>query len=106
MGEIGIPRHEALHELRWVDIHLILHGNNRRHRDLWASTRWQTYNLMCSFAGGKSLAEAGIHRPSDLLPFPWEQEDNRLAASSLTDEDRADLQALIAAEQARMDAAH
>lgn len=40
---------------------------------MWSAMRWQTFNLMAAYAGSKSLAESGIHNPTDLLPFPWEK---------------------------------
>ena len=75
MGEIGFPRREFLYELVWWEIKSIIRGYNRRHRDQWSAVRWQTYNLMCAFAGSKSLSENGIHGPKDLLPLPWDTDD-------------------------------
>ena len=57
---------------------MIQRGYDRRHRNLWSATRWQTYNLMCAFAGSKALSEAGINSAKDLLSFPWDTEHNGL----------------------------
>lgn len=72
MGEIGFPRREFLHDLKWWEVKSIIRGYNNRKRDLWSSTRWQTYHIMCAFAGSKSLGESGINSPTDLIKFPWD----------------------------------
>ena len=51
---------------------MIQRGYERRHRQLWSATRWQTYNLMAAFAGSKALSEAGINSAKDLIQFPWD----------------------------------
>ena len=51
---------------------MIQRGYERRHRQLWSATRWQTYNLMAAFAGSKALSEAGINSAKDLISFPWD----------------------------------
>ena len=73
VGEVGISRHEYLYELRFWEMMLIARGYERRKRDMWSAVRWQTFNLMwCSMA---DIKKAGIMRPSDLLSFPWERDD-------------------------------
>ena len=70
---MGISRHEYLYELRFWELMLIARGYERRKRDMWSAVRWQTFNLMwCSMA---DIKKAGIMRPSDLLSFPWEHDD-------------------------------
>ena len=51
---------------------------------------------MCAFAGSKSLNEAGIHGPKDLLPLPWDNDE--IANRNLPTEDE------IREMQAEMDA--
>ena len=97
MGEIGFPRREFLHDIRWWEVRSIIRGYNNRHRDLWSSSRWQTYNLMCAFAGSEALQKAGIYKPTDLIPFPWD----KAPALPISDADRQELQDLIDAENAR-----
>lgn len=75
MGEIGRTPGELKHGLKWWEIRCIIRGYNRRHRDLWSATRWQTYNIMAAQVGGKQLSENGINSVHDLLPLPWD--DNR-----------------------------
>ena len=72
MGEIGIPHATALHDLRFWQIQQAIDGNNRRHRDAWSMTRWQTYYLMAAQCGGENLSKSGIHSPIDLIRFPWD----------------------------------
>lgn len=93
VGEIGIPRHEFLHILSWWEIRCIIRGYNRRSRQSWAATRWQTFNIMAAQVGGKELEKNGISSPNDLLTFPWERETHRLP----TEEEVEELQDEIAA---------
>lgn len=97
MGEIGISPDRFRYGLRWWEIKAIIRGYNRRQRGMWSANRWQTYNLMQAFCGGKALSEAGIHQPTDLIKFPWDT-DKR---SPLSDDDIADLQAEMAAMNAQ-----
>ena len=97
MGEIGISPDRFRYGLRWWEIKAIIRGYNRRHRDLWSSTRWQTYNIMASFVGGDKLSEKGINSPKDLIKFPWDTDQR----SPLSDDDIADLQAEMAAINAQ-----
>lgn len=98
MGEIGIPRLEYLYELTHCDLLMIGRGYNRRHRDLWSSNRWQTYNLMQAFCGGKALNEAGIYKPTDLIKFPWDS----APVATITEDEALELQAEIDAMNARV----
>ena len=97
MGEIGLSPDRLNYGLLWWEIHCIIKGYNRRNRDLWSSTRWQTYNLMASQVGGKALSEAGIHKPTDLIKFPWEKQP----IANISDEDVAAMQAELAAINAQ-----
>ena len=76
MGEIGRTPGELKHGLKWWEIRCIIRGYNRRHRDLWSATRWQTYNLMAAQVGGKQLSENGINSVHDLLPLPWDNDNH------------------------------
>ena len=74
MGEIGISPDRFKYGLQWWEIHCIIKGYNRRRRDLWSATRWQTYNLMC--VSTADLNKAGIYKQTDLIKFPWDKEQN------------------------------
>lgn len=91
MGEIGFPRREFLHDLRWWEVRSILRGYNRRHRNLWSATRWQTYNLMC--VSMADIKKAGINRPTDLIQFPWERDTSPPVSQQDIDELQAEMDA-------------
>ena len=65
---------------------------------MWSSTRWQTYNLMQAFCGGKAMNEAGIYKPTDLIKFPWDT----APVTPLTRDEVKEMQAEIAAMNASM----
>ena len=96
MGEIGITPAD-FKRLRWWEIRSIIRGYNRRHRDLWSSNRWQTYNLMQAFCGGKALNEAGIYKPTDLIKFPWDTAPVVPLSQSEVEEMQAEIDAMNAA---------
>lgn len=72
VGEIGTPRREYLYDLQYVDLLLIRRGYERRQRPLWSANRWQTYYLMNAQVGSDGMRKSGIHSPTDLIKFPWE----------------------------------
>lgn len=72
MGEIGIPRREFLYVLQFWEVRRIMRGYQRRYRDMWSAARWQTYYIMSAQIGGKGMREAGLRKPTDLLPLPWD----------------------------------
>ena len=76
---------------------MIQRGYDRRHRVSWNQIRWQTYNLMCAFAGSKALKEAGINGPIDLQHFPWDKP----SAPPISEDEKNELQAEIAAMNAQ-----
>ena len=65
---------------------MIYRGYDRRHRQMWGAIRWQTYHMMCAFAGSDALKKAGINSVKDLLQFPWE-----VNSQHISDEDIQDL---------------
>lgn len=99
VGEIGIPRHEFLHEMKFWELRSVMRGYNMRHASMWSAVRWQTYHLMqVSLA---DLKAAGIHRPTDLITFPWEQEPPPV----MTDDEVMQMQREMDAENAMLAAA-
>lgn len=90
MGEIGITP-DIFRRLKWWEVRSIIRGYNRRYRNMWSATRWQTYNLMQAFCGGKALNEAGIHKPTDLIKFPWDS----APVAPITEDEALELQAEI-----------
>lgn len=70
MGEIGFPRSEFLYELRLWEIRAVVRGYRQRARTAWESARMNAFFVMGATA---DLRKAGIHTPSDLVRFPWEE---------------------------------
>lgn len=93
VGEIGIEHNLCLYELNAWQIHEIIQGYYRRNRDMWSSTRWSTYQVMAAQVGSDGLRKAHINSPKDLMPFPWEDEDNDI--DMLTEEDVEELKELM-----------
>lgn len=91
MGEIGRDRREFLNEMRWWEIRCIIRGYNRRSRDIWSATRWQTFNLMSTSMA--DIKSAGIHKPTDLITFPWEKET--IIANLPSEEEASDMVDMI-----------
>lgn len=81
MGEVGIPRSEFLYELRLWEINAIIRGYRRRAHTLWEATRWQTFCIALALGAGKDFS-----RPSDLMAFPWEDEQSELPTEEEIDE--------------------
>lgn len=81
MGEVGIPRSEFLYELRLWEINAIIRGYRRRAHTLWEATRWQTFCIVQALGAGKDFS-----RPSDLMAFPWEDEQSELPTEEEIDE--------------------
>ena len=99
MGEIGIPRREFLYELTFWEARRIMRGYNRRVCQQWSMTRWQTYLMMSSFCGGKSMREAGIFSVKDLIELPT---DKNVTTPNISQEDIDELQAEMDAINAEM----
>lgn len=62
---------------------------------MWSATRWEAYCIMSAQAGGKGMKESGIFTPSDLLRFPWENDDDAAPSAPISEEDRQELRALL-----------
>lgn len=94
MGEIGYNRREYLYDLTYCDILCIERGYYRRNREMWSATRWQAFQIMRAQVGDDSLKKSGIHKPTDLLQFPWEKEQSE-PSSMPTEADIAEMQAMM-----------
>jgi hypothetical protein len=81
VGEVCIPRSEFLYELRLWEINAIIRGYRRRAHTLWEATRWQTFCIVQALGAGKDFS-----RPSDLMAFPWEDEQSELPTEEEIDE--------------------
>lgn len=94
MGEYGISRHEFLYEIRFWEARRIVRGYRKRgilNRQLLAEN---VYASTFAFRGsnGKTV--------KDLFPSLFKEDEDEYETPQLTDEDRAELQALMDAENA------
>jgi len=89
VGEIGIPRHEFLYDLRFWEVRRIIRGYRRRD--------WLNHQLMAEivYAATFSMRDPKGKTVSDMFPmlFDDEEEDDE---PPITEEDVADLQQLMA----------
>lgn len=103
MGEIGVSRREYLYDLNYTDLLLISYGYEKRRRDLWSSVRWQTYNMMAAQVGTDNMKKSGIYSPTDLLPFPWDNEgSNDTVSAPVSSKEVERMQQLMREENARL----
>ena len=97
VGEIGFPRREFLHELKWWEVRSIIRGYRRRERTLCILSRrmafWQVKTSMAN--------TDKINVPSDLWPLAWDKEEKD-SIPQITDEEKQELLDLMAAENARL----
>ena len=71
VGEIGFPRQEFLHDLRWWEVRSIIRGYNRRHHHGWEQARLTAYNAR--FCMG---SKDPIPTITEWIKFPWEREQD------------------------------
>ena len=67
VGEIGFPRQEFLHDLKWWEIKSIIRGYNARHHAGWEQARLVAYNA--HYCMGSKEPPPSLDK---WLPFPWE----------------------------------
>ena len=96
VGEIGIPRREFLYDIRFWEVRRIVRGYRRRDRLKHQLIAMCAYNAMFAFRGNEGK------RPVDLFPEIFsDDEDDDPTAPSLTAEDVAGLQQLMATMNAK-----
>lgn len=86
MGEIGIPRHEFLYDIRFWEVRRIIRGYRRRERSGWEQARFNAYYIMSAMCDMSSYKS-----DRDIFQFPWEQ----TPAALPTKETVAEMQELI-----------
>lgn len=105
MGEVGIPLHEYYFELKWWELQAIERGYALRHKDIWSSVRWMTYNVMSTMPY-VDLTKAGIYNPTDLLHLPWDHKadaDEQGNVKLPSDEEIARMQQMMREENAKLE---
>ena len=93
MGEIGFPRSEFLHDLKWWEVKSIIRGYNARHHHGWEQARLVAYNAHFCMGSKDPLPLV-----TEWIKFPWEAK----APAPVSTEDIDDMQALINAENERL----
>lgn len=91
MGEIGFPRCEFLHELKWWEVKSIIRGYNARHHHGWEQARLIAYNAHYCM-GSKDH----IPTVSEWIKFPWEKEHVTPVSQEDIDELQAEMNAINA----------
>ena len=89
MGEIGIPRREFLYDLRFWEVRRIVRGYRKRDR--------LKHQLMaeCAYAATYAMRDPKGKTVADIFPQIFEDDDID-DESPVTDDEAADLQALMA----------
>ena len=52
---------------------------------MWSAFRWHAYNIMAAMPY-VDLRQHGIHRPTDLLKFPWDDDARDLPSDDEIEE--------------------
>ena len=68
VGEIGFPRREFLHDLKWWEVKSIIRGYHARHHAGWEQARLVAYNAHYCM-GSKDPVPA----VDKWIIFPWEK---------------------------------
>ena len=95
MGEIGIPRHEFLHDLQWWEVKAIIRGYNARHHAGWEQARFIAYHVRYCMGVGKDEVVPDVQA---WRPFPWEKAEieANLPSDEWVEQQRRELQRLNA----------
>lgn len=95
VGEIGIDRNTFFNDLRWWEVKAIIRGYNARHHHSWEQARLVAYNAHYCMGSKNPIPVV-----TEWIKFPWEKK--AVESSPLSDEDRNDLQAEMAAMNAEL----
>ena len=91
MGEIGFPRREFLHDIRWWEVQSIIRGYNARYHHGWEQARLVAYNAR--FAMG---SKDPIPTLTEWIKFKWEQPRSAPVSQDVIDELQAEMAAINA----------
>lgn len=97
VGEIGFPRREFLYEISFWEARRIMRGYRNRYRDMWSAIRWHAYRIMGAIPY-TDLEKAGIRRPTDLIKFPWDN-DNLPEVEMPSEEDTEEILEILRQEK-------
>ena len=86
MGEIGFPRKEFLHELKWWEVQSIIRGYQARHHAGWEQARLIAYQAR--YCMGVPKGES-VPLLTDWIKFKWEHKE---PPATLTEEERKQMQ--------------
>ena len=91
MGEIGIPRHEFLYDLRFWEVRRIIRGYRQRDR--------LKHQLIaeCTYAAMFAMRDPKGKTVEDLFPMLFEDDDDDYDEPPISEKEVADMQALMKA---------
>lgn len=97
MGEIGIPRREFLYDIKFWEARRIIRGYRKRGKIFMQLLAENVYASTFAFRGseGKTV--------KDMFPTIFEDADDYEMEPAITEEEQDELQALMAAENARLE---
>lgn len=87
VGEGGISPDYFLDKMTFVEVRHFLDGLARRNRESWEQTRIVGY-IIAQANSSKTLNQ------TDILSFPWDEENEKEKATTVSDEDVKRLRAL------------
>jgi hypothetical protein len=95
VGEIGIPRREFLYDLRFWEVRRIIRGYRRRDR--------LKHQLIaeCVYAATYAMRDPQGKTVADMFPMLFEYDDDDEEEPPITEEDVAELQAIMDALNAQ-----
>lgn len=97
VGEIGIPRHEFLLEMKWWELQSVIRGYHNRHHVGWEQARLVAY--FSRFCMGSKNTPPTIQ---NWLPFTWER-NNGEPEDTPTSEEVKRLRQMMMEENARLE---
>ena len=79
--------------MQWWEVNRYITGLHRRYHPTYESARMLQWFLACMFNDRKK--HAAPQSPQDLYKFGWEEDQTDTPAPEITEQDAADLQAMM-----------
>ena len=98
VGEIGISRREFLYDIKFWEARRILRGYRKRHHFLYQLIAEDVFASTYAFRGSEG------NTPQKMFPMLFEDDDDYEMEPAITQEEQDELQELMAAENARLEA--